>query len=249
MRLLIKFTSGHKTPINHELRKPFISFLKKVFEKSDENYFNELFNSKKAKPYCFSPYFGKDFAEKYIGKNISLIFSTGNPDILIHFWNGILALKEDNSDYLSINGIKFYLRNLTLLPPKKINSTKAIFRTIGISVLTNPQQSAKDFENWYITPEQDNLDEFNEVLRKRTQERFLHIKGVNKEINLTFSLLQKPEKLVEKTIVPHYGGYIKGFRGTFLLEGDPEILQFLYDFGLGVRTGQGFGLLKLVKEI
>ncbi|MCM8767987.1 MAG: hypothetical protein NC921_04300 [Candidatus Omnitrophica bacterium] len=26
-------------------------------------------------------------------------------------------------------------------------------------------------------------------------------------------------------------------------------MQFLYDFGFGVRTGQGFGLLEVIKQL
>ncbi|MEN3046978.1 MAG: CRISPR-associated endoribonuclease Cas6 [Candidatus Hydrothermales bacterium] len=45
------------------------------------------------------------------------------------------------------------------------------------------------------------------------------------------------------------GGFLKGFKGVFILESSSWMLQFIYDFGLGVRTGQGFGLLELISEL
>ncbi|MCM8811421.1 MAG: hypothetical protein NC917_07255, partial [Candidatus Omnitrophica bacterium] len=124
---------------------------------------------------------------------------------------------------------------------------KVLFRTIGVSVLTDPDKSADDFKNWYIIPEKENLERFNEVLRKRTEEKLKFLKGIDKKINLEFSFLS--ESSLFETVIPHYDGYVRGFRGRFILKGDIEVLQFLYDFGFGVRTGQGFGLLEVIKQL
>jgi CRISPR-associated endoribonuclease Cas6 len=53
---------------------------------------------------------------------------------------------------------------------------------------------------------------------------------------------------IKEVVVDGVGGKVKGFKGKFYIVGKPEILQFLYDFGLGVRTGQGFGLIDVVKR-
>ncbi|MEN3045122.1 MAG: CRISPR-associated endoribonuclease Cas6 [Candidatus Hydrothermales bacterium] len=57
------------------------------------------------------------------------------------------------------------------------------------------------------------------------------------------------DRSIEEVYVKHYGGFLKGFKGVFILESSPWMLQFIYDFGLGVRTGQGFGLLELISEL
>jgi len=52
---------------------------------------------------------------------------------------------------------------------------------------------------------------------------------------------------IEEVLVKHYGGYVRGFLGEFKLHTDnPEVLKFVYQYGLGVRTGQGFGYLEVV---
>jgi CRISPR-associated endoribonuclease Cas6 len=51
----------------------------------------------------------------------------------------------------------------------------------------------------------------------------------------------------EEVLVKHYGGYVRGFLGEFKLYTDnPEVLKFVYQYGLGVRTGQGFGYLEVI---
>ncbi|HOK56580.1 MAG TPA: CRISPR-associated endoribonuclease Cas6 [bacterium] len=247
MRFYIQFISNKEVKVPSNIRSFFISFIKKVFENTDKLLYSSLFNSKKAKPYVFSPYFGEEFKEGKIGKDISFIFSSGDFSLISSFWNGILLLKEKKLDYIEIEGEKFNLNNIKLLPNKKIIGNEVIFKTIGISVLTDPEVSAKDFKNWYIIPEKDKIERFKDVLRKRTEERIKYIKGIEKKIELEFSI---PEEATNSdTVVPHYDGYVRGFRGIFCLKGEPEILQFLYDYGFGVRTGQGFGLLEIVKQI
>jgi len=36
------------------------------------------------------------------------------------------------------------------------------------------------------------------------------------------------------------------FEGCFRLKGDPRDLQMLYQIGIGLRTGQGFGMVDIV---
>ncbi len=36
------------------------------------------------------------------------------------------------------------------------------------------------------------------------------------------------------------------FQGTFHLKGDSQYLQTLYQIGIGLRTGQGFGMVEVV---
>ncbi|MFN4226541.1 MAG: CRISPR-associated endoribonuclease Cas6 [Candidatus Ratteibacteria bacterium] len=245
MRILLNFTSQTETDLKENTRSSIISFIKKTFETSNRPFYNSLFEFKKTKPYVFSPYFGEEFEKKKIGKTISIIFSSGDFSVISYFWNGLLTLKENRNDFITINGHRFQLDNVSLLPNKKIKDNQVIFRTIGISILTDPEERADDFKNWYIIPEEENIERFNEVLRKRTEERLKYLKNINKRINLKFSFLDK-NSIIE-TVIPHYNGYVRGFRGKFILEGEPEILQFLYDYGFGVRTGQGFGLLEIVK--
>ena len=234
---------------NEEIRSSFISFLKKTFQKSSEEKYNSLFSSKKLKPYVYSPFLGEEFKRNVIGPQISFIFSSGDNEIISFFWNGILQLRKEKEDNIILNGKKFFLKDIKLLPEKKINSKKLLFKTIGISVMTDPESSPSDFKNWYIIPEKENLEKFNEIMNKRVKQKYKVLKNIEIEPELKFFLYEKDNKLmINETIIPLFGGFIRGFRGYFFLEGEPEILKFLYDYGFGVRTGQGFGLLDIIKQ-
>lgn len=41
--------------------------------------------------------------------------------------------------------------------------------------------------------------------------------------------------------------YITAWHGTFVLEGSPQILDFLYQVGLGSKNSQGFGMFEVIK--
>jgi CRISPR-associated endoribonuclease Cas6 len=138
------------------------------------------------------------------------------------------------------------ITDIKLIPQKKIYAEKIIFKSLGVLVLNNPEASRADFKKWYIIPT-DNIVKFNECLSQRINSRYQFF---TKKVGIhTIRLSLLNDSFIKETIVKHYGGYIRGFRGIFQLEGSPEILQFVYDYGFGIRTGQGFGLLEVVKQI
>jgi CRISPR-associated endoribonuclease Cas6 len=259
VRIKVELRKEEGTALPKDHRNYFLSFLKRVF--SEGGSFDNLYLRKKTKPFVFSFWLGKDFEvdeEIKISDEISMLFSTGDFSILTSFYNGIINMKKQNVN-ISLGELKLKIERVSILPPKRVTAKKILCKTVGISVFTNPEASSKDFKKWYIIPT-DNIDLFNYVLKKRTNERYRYINGNTKdfEINLKplseeefhiFKSLSQQKKLkssINETIVKHYGGYLRGFRGVFFLEGDQEILQFIYDYGMGVRTGQGFGMIDII---
>ena len=49
-----------------------------------------------------------------------------------------------------------------------------------------------------------------------------------------------------KTVVKFYEKNIESSIGEFLLEGSPELLQLLYDCGIGSKRSSGFGLFEVI---
>jgi CRISPR-associated endoribonuclease Cas6 len=243
MRFKLYFEGRESCYDNGKTRERFISFLKKTFEHSDLNYYKVLFDRKSWKPYVFSPFFGKDFA-KYgkVGPRISLIFSSGDSEALMNFWNGIFRLKQIREDYIRIQDISFFLVQTKFFHPEKIKERKVLFETVGVCVMTDPTQPANNFDLWYVTP--NDLERFNRAFYERTKQRYENIKGAK----FPESELYLEPCEIKEVVVDGVGGKVKGFKGKFYIVGEPEILQFLYDFGLGVRTGQGFGLIDVVRR-
>lgn len=249
MRLKIFFVSLQNQVKNlpAENSRYFLSFIKKTFQCYSSQLFESLFSSKKTKPYVFSVWLGKNFKEKKISNEVNLIFSTGDFKIFAAFWNGLLKLKQLEEDYLSINSTKFGISQISLLPQIKIYSNKIMVKTLGVCILTDPEQNANNFEKWFVIPKKENLEIFNHILLERVKHRYEII--TNTHLTKADYIQISQEHLeIKECIVPHYNGYLKGFKGKFLLEGSPNLLQFVYDYGLGVRTGQGFGMLEVIKQ-
>lgn len=232
---------------NKDIRKYLISFLKKIFSSASQSKYEELFSTKKTKPYVYSPFLGSKWDKGILGPDISIIFSSGDISIISYFWNGILSLQKDRKTFIEIEGEKFILDNIKLLPQRKINSSKIICKSIGAIVMTDPSASSSDFSEWFIVPNNNNLERFNDVLNKRLALSYSSIKKDTLKNKIVFEIL--PGYKITEVVVPIFNGYVKGFKGIFSLQGTPETLQFLYDFGMGVRTGQGFGLFEVTKQL
>ncbi|MGC9031752.1 MAG: hypothetical protein ACP5H7_03260, partial [Minisyncoccia bacterium] len=146
MRFHIQFFSEKEVQIPKNIRNFFISFIKKIFERSDKILYHSLFNSKRAKPYVFSPYLGRKFEEKIADRNVSFIFSSGDYSIISNFWNGLLTLKKEKEDYIGINGEKFYVSSIKILPDKKIKSNEVL----NILYRGNKEITIKYKENYQL---------------------------------------------------------------------------------------------------
>ena len=273
MRIKVVFgeNGGKRLKVERDYRRYFMSFLKNAFARS--GIFSELYSGKKVKPFSFSVYLGEEVGSDEEGKSesivltppLKLVFSTGDPVIFAGFYNGVLQLKREKNGLKLPGGYNLPVEDINIEGNVKIRSSCVIFKTTGICVLTDPSQSARDFEKWFIVPEEKNMDRFNEVLQKRMIEKYERIKGKKFETKIIFTPLSKEmvfplirkgilnpsfaDSPVKKVYVKHYKGFLKGFKGVFILESHPEMLQFIYDYGLGVRTGQGFGLLELIAQI
>ncbi len=51
----------------------------------------------------------------------------------------------------------------------------------------------------------------------------------------------------DKCVTRFKGTYLTGYKGIYMLSGEPEHLGFLYDTGIGSANSQGFGMFELIK--
>jgi CRISPR-associated endoribonuclease Cas6 len=47
-------------------------------------------------------------------------------------------------------------------------------------------------------------------------------------------------------VITHFNQYMTTNKGIIEIAANPEILQLLYDVGIGVRRSQGFGMLEII---
>jgi CRISPR-associated endoribonuclease Cas6 len=224
-----------------DFRHHFISLLKSILSKS------QLFKRFEMEapgysPYAFSVTF-KDIVsidgpagEMLVKTPVYVTISTGLFDAMTEICNGAIKMHEQNT----VLGLK--IKDVQLMPLIKIKSSQVIFKTIGHAVFRVPEG--------YLNGDDLSLLEESINYQLSTKAQFLDQQlrfDISPDSIGTIKVL--PETSCRKGVCLHYGGKLTTLQGFLYLEGSPETLQFLYDYGIGSRGGQGFGLLEVVRQI
>jgi CRISPR-associated endoribonuclease Cas6 len=91
--------------------------------------------------------------------------------------------------------------------------------------------------DWYLLPGESGFDEGLRFAISEVAQAFLGDGGAGIEFH--------PIR-IQRKVVRHYNMDMQGFTGIFELRGRPEVLNLIYQVGLGVRRSQGFGMLEVV---
>lgn len=235
MRFLLKLeeTEGKQVDINLDYRRRFISLLKHILGEEEVASCNP-------KPYTFAVYFGKEAKlqeDTFRGvRKINFRFSTGDPQVGIKFYNGTLNFKKGKKT-IKVGAGRFAIEWIRQEKEKEVGG---YFRTLSPVVVERMGfTDLKSPEERYITPDEEG---FEHSLLENIIRRYEAIKGkVPKISSFSFKAVD-----IKTEFVRHYGGYIKAFRGRFAISTDSEeLLKFIYRYGMGLRTGQGFGYLEV----
>ncbi len=118
--------------------------------------------------------------------------------------------------------------------------------TVNIKMLSPLTLSTTYFENEkrktrYFCPTD---PDFNEALNHNAASKFRA--AYDEDIPSLITLEPLSFKEDDKYVTKFNGIYINAWNGNYRLSGDPEILTFLYDTGLGAKNSQGFGMFEVV---
>jgi CRISPR-associated endoribonuclease Cas6 len=224
-----------------DYRNIFMALIKSVFMKYDPILYANLYGTDKQprkvnKPFTFSVRFPQHqkFEENIMlcGSLASLIFSSDEEMLVTAFYNGLKAKREIIIG--KNHPITFKLNHVQLLPFKRINSKKVLFRTIS-PVLVNNKGSNLD----YLSPVKPEFaGAFKFIVSE--QARQFHIPCTEDMIGFEINTMKKLP-------LSHYNQTMTSWLGEFVLEAPADVLQLVYDTGIGVRRSQGFGMLEIVK--
>lgn len=245
MRVKMSFTR-HNSDDNREMtipldfRRYFISIMKTIADGSP------LFKRFTDEKPGYSPYaFAVDFArvenidtrnkQMVIKLPVTMTVSTGMFEVMTAICNGAIKMKGKETT------LGLTLMDVRLLPDRRIKSRTVTFKVAGHSVL----RGRKDYLDGNTKSELE--ESINTHLL--TKLNFLHAHYGREILPGEQCPVQVLSALgIKKGVCLHYGGNLTTLRGSISLAGEPPALQFLYDYGLGVRTGQGFGLLEVISE-
>jgi len=222
-----------ETPfLPRDYRSGFISIIKSAFEQGDEMFYRKLYNNKTDKPFTFSVYFPELRSEENnnlrVGNKAILNFSSNDPVLITHLYNGIRKLKvhkwkDENT---------FTIQNIRAFFNKEIKKDSCTFKTVAPFLVNRKGDNLK-----YLTPEDEDFDHSFRFNINELCHKFLNIN----EIDFDYKIIKH-----KKMVVSHYNQSMTCNKAIIEMKARPEILNLLYNIGIGVRRSQGFGMIDLI---
>lgn len=237
MRIKLYFTlENTKIPIDY--RRSIISFIKLSLSEYSENEFKKYYNQKDniVKPYAFSVFLGHPQinGQEIIleNKRFEMNMTIENYETAITLYN---AFNHQKNKKFSINQNSWKLQNIVLIPEKEIKENKIIIK-FQAPLCVRKRENKKDY---YYSFES---EEFAETLKLNIKEQ-LKITNIAPELVDTFKITPIKAK---KVIIKFYEKQIECSTGIFELEGNVELLNYLYKAGIGSKHSAGFGMFQIV---
>ncbi len=216
----------------------FISLVKKLIEETNPLLFNEYYNyPHKLKPFTFGTYFpqlqGNQNDKLKVGEIVKINFSTSSIKLATNIYNGFLKVKEhtwqNNGSAINFKPLRAFLQ-----PNRKVNKEEIVIKTLSPLVINNKGDSNK-----FLLPEEEGFLEGLEFSVRECAKEFLNDTST---FNFEFEVIHW-----RRVVLYHYKK-MPATKGIFKIKSKPEILQMIYDIGLGVHRSQGFGMMEVVKQ-
>lgn len=233
MRLYISFNlCKHELPKDY--RKGFISLIKLILDKDNPLLFRYYYSEKKPKSFTFNVYFPQGVKESTpndfeVGNKAILQVSSNDIDFITAINNGCHKIKDFQLFYNQITFDK-----ALLIPLKRIHSEKVQLKTVSPFLI-----NTRNDNSWYLVPGEKG---FEKAFDKRFREEISQWLGITE---FDYEIIPVNWK---RCPITHYNQTMSGVKGEFIIKAPREILQLIYDLGIGVRRSQGFGMLEIVKE-
>lgn len=222
-----------------------LSLIKTGLSATNPDLFKDMYGKPTQKCYSTSLFFpNATFNQDSIVLNedgeMKLFFSTENMNLAINYYNAFIHLNHLNAEKLPF-GHKYFadVRKLYTVPLPKITKNKVLFKTMSPIVLRN---SDGRFISCPSDATKEKIAEFNKSLRRNT---FNKLQNNAQLASTVKTLIFKPIK-ARKTVRKSFGLNIECTKGIFELAGNPTLLNYVQESGLGEKTGTFSGMINLV---
>lgn len=241
MKLLLEFQL-EKNRIPIEYRKFFIHFIKDSLSNANNGkYYENFYSGTKEKKFTFAifmdkPQFQKD--EIMLASNrIKMLFSTSDKMAGYLFYSSFLEQKRKEFPMKKENTIQLVaVRNLR---EQEICANRVLVKTNSPLVIrVHKREGNKDY--YYSAEKEEFVEEAKQNMRRQ-----LLTAGFAEDVIGDINI--QPVKC-RKVIVKHYDCKIETTVGKFLIEGNPAILSYFVQAGIGSRKSEGFGMLELLAQ-
>lgn len=208
-----------------------------------------VYEKRQFKLFTFSKLFGEYRIKKQASRGSTIEFfsriyfylSSSYEEILQEFANRMVS-----GTPVILGNQRIYTSSIqVMLPPVFADDFITIKALSPITIRSTLQRKDGIKKTYYYSPLE---KEFPSLIRKNILKKYYSFTGwfpKNPEFNI--SPLHFSEKRNYHLVL--YKDYvIKGYTGIYRLEGNPELMQFAYDVGLGEHNSQGFGMFEIWEE-
>ncbi|MFQ5729761.1 MAG: CRISPR-associated endoribonuclease Cas6 [Waddliaceae bacterium] len=232
MRLSIEYK--FKSPfIPKDYRSGFVSLIKEALDRARPDLKRSYYDTYTLKPFTFATYFplmkGNAGEHFHVGERVKINFSTAYIELATYLYNGFLKVRS----FPFFDNVLYFERAM-LRRQEVIRSEKVVFKTASPVLVSNIGSS-----DWFLLPGESGFVEGLNFAVSEISKKFLG----KENATCSFEPIQ-----IKRKVIWHYHQHRSSFTGVFQLNGQPEVLQLIYDVGLGVRRSQGFGMLEVVKQ-
>ena len=142
---------------------------------------------------------------------------------------------------LKLCGEDIAVEEISVLERPEIKSSmriRLVTPLVAYSTLTTPEGRKKTY--YYNPSEPEFTEQTDGNLRKKYEAFYGRAPRARK---LSLRPLGRPDE----RIVRYRDNVIKGYAGTFLIDGNRRLLELAYDCGLGSKNSQGFGMFEVLR--
>lgn len=236
MRLKLIFQLENNT-LDIQYRKSIISWIKHALQSYDENLFQEIYNNNNKKTFTFAPILSNPKFDKekvtMQDNQFSIVFSGYNYFSCLLMYNSFLKQKFQK---FSLSKNSMTLTNICMIPENKIiEGNIKVKMSSPLIVRNHNKETLKDL--YYGFDKQ----EFEKYLKINIEEQ---IKAENLDTSLLQNFKITPIQ-AKKIVIPLYEKMIECTVGSFELQGNIKLLEYLYKAGMRYKEGYGIRFIRI----
>lgn len=246
IELINKKDSTKVAEIKTDYDAPLLSLVKYGLSKTNPELFHELYDTNAMKHFATSVYFSSarfnhDKITLSRENKLVLYFSTSNLKLATAFYNAFayLHLQSQKARKHLAKPIMFdnkYIADVWKpyrVKDQKITKSEQLFKTVSPIIVENNNK------RFLSCTDQSNLDEYNRALCCAINAK---VKSNSELAGLVDSFKFEPIS-TKKTVKREFNMFVEATVGIFKLTGDPKLLNYLQENGLGIKTGTFNGMI------
>lgn len=244
MRLMLQLhTDLHGETLPIDYRRSMLSLFKRALTAyADGKYFEEFYQGNHTKAFSFAV--GLPKGVRFSGDvivlpkpevKLTLTVSTADPRTAAILSNALLTMKGKTHP---VKDNILHIKNVVMIPEKPVSQTGHVLLIRMLAPLCVREHTER--KDRYITIEDDDFaQQFTRVVAYQLKDRTEFTEEEKQSVQLI------PYEM-KKTVIRHYGQKIACSLGTAVLTASPQVLNYLYQSGIGSRRSAGFGLFDIL---